>query len=139
MEKLAEKVLSLYESKIPKKYWDNYDAMEMIHDEIKTMAWEISQSEKGTRGTSHVLNKEDGQGYTSAINVSRKSTFPPYLQRIFGGSGTAKKFLDAVKRGKGPIWDRIALEAIDRLENGYKNVHGFDTPSKEFIDIVNNP
>jgi hypothetical protein len=137
--KLAETLLSLHENSIPKRYTDNENAMQMIRDEIQSMLWEIKQSEKGQRQIIQVPNKEDGQGYLKTFNVSTKSTFPEYLQNIFNGAGTAKKFIEAVKRGKGPVWNRIALEAIYRLENGYKNYHGYDMPNKDFIDIVKNP
>lgn len=136
---IARRLIERIQTSIPTRYSSNPDAMKMIQAEIKNMEWEIKQSEKGVRGGVNVLNKEDGKGYTSYVNTSRKSTFPDYLQDIFGGSGTAKKFFDAVKRGRGPVWDRIALEAINRLENGYKNHHGWDYPDKDFIDIVKNP
>jgi hypothetical protein len=136
---LALQLIERIQTSIPSRYSSNQDAMKMIYDEIKNMEWEIRQSEKGTRSGSMVLNQEDGKGYLSYINTSTKSTFPKYLQDIFGGSGTAQKFIDAVKRGRGAIWDRIALEAISRLENGYKNQHGYDTPNKDFIDTVKNP
>lgn len=136
---LARKLIEKIQTSIPSRYSSNPDAMQMIRDEIKNMEWEITQSEKGTRSGHSALNKEDGKGYLTYINTSTKSTFPSYLQDIFGGSGTAKKFLDAVKKGQGAIWDRIALEAIDRLENGYKNHHGYDYPNQDFIDVVKNP
>ena len=131
--KLAERVMKSVNSKssIPSKYLDNDIAMSMIKDEIKQMEWEIEQSEKGKRG-------QAGYGI-DAIRTDSKSTFPDYLQRIFSGSGTSKRFLSTAKSGKGKYWEAIALEAIDRLENGYKNFHGFDGPNKEFIDVVNNP
>lgn len=124
---------------LPDKYADNDVAMAMIKDEIANMAWEIEKSEKGQRSIAVVKNKRDGEGMFNYINTSTKSTFPTYLQRIFNNKGTAKKFLQAVSRGKGKVWDRIALEAIKRLEQGYKNQHGFDEPDKAFIDVVKNP
>jgi hypothetical protein len=95
------------------------------------MAQEIKMSEKGTRG-------QVGYGQ-DAIKFSTKSTFPEYLQKIFNNQGTLQKFMSAAKRGKGIVWDRIALEAIDRLENGYSNQHNRSEPDKEFIDVVQNP
>lgn len=136
---LARKLIEKIQTSIPSRYSSNPDAMDMIRDEIKNMEWEITQSEKGTRSGYLALNKEDGKGYLDYINTSTKSTFPSYLQAIFGGSGTAKKFLDAAKKGQGVVWDRIALEAIDRLERGYKNHHGYDYPNRDFIDVVKNP
>lgn len=107
----------------------------MIKDEIENMKYEIEQSTKGQRSSLHLINPDDHQGYLKHIDTSSKSTFPDYLQGIFNGQGTTQKFLDAVKRGKGPVWDRIALVAIDRLENGYKNQHGYDEPSRDFKAI----
>jgi hypothetical protein len=131
--KIAKKLNSILESKslIPDKYLSNANAMKMIKDEIQTMVKEVQASEKGTRG-------QAGYGI-DAIRVDNKSTFPDYLQRIFNGSGTAKKFIQAAKSGKSKYWQLIALEAIDRLENGYKNFHGYDEPNRDFIDLVNNP
>jgi hypothetical protein len=136
---LALKLIEKIQTSIPSRYSSNPNAMQMIRDEIKNMEWEISQSEKGTRSGRYDVNTENGKGYLSYTNTSTKSTFPSYLQGIFGGSGTAKKFFDAVKKGQGAIWDKIALEAIDRLENGYKNHHGYDHPNQDFIDIIKNP
>ena len=131
--------IELNESIIPDRYLNNDVAMNMIKDEIKTMIWEINQSEKGTRSGVQVVNPENGQGYLKNIDTSTKSTFPPYLQEIFNNSGTAKKFIASAKSGKGKVWERIAVEAIRRLENGYQNHHGYDMPNQDFIDIVKNP
>lgn len=136
---IAKRLIEKIQTAIPSRYSSNPDAMKMIKEEIKNMEWEIKQSEKGTRSGHQALNQEDGKGYFKNVVTSTKSTFPPYLQDIFGGSGTAQKFLDAVKKGYGVVWDRIALEAINRLENGYKNHHGYDRPNQEFIDLVKNP
>jgi hypothetical protein len=133
MIKLSARVLSLLEFKstLPNKYLENDVAMDMIRKEIDNMAQEIIKSEKGTRG-------QVGYGHDS-VKYATKSTFPDYLQKVFNNQGTTKKFMTAVKRGKGITWDRIALEAIDRLENGYSNQHNRNTPDKEFIDVVQNP
>jgi hypothetical protein len=136
---IIEKIQSMIGDTIPKKYSENDVAMSMIKDEIAAMAWEIEQSERGQRKAATVINPRDNDGYLKTYNVSNKSTFPDYLQDIFKGQGTRQKFLDAVRRGKGKVFDRIALVAIYRLENGYKNMHGYDTPNKEFIDVVKNP
>ena len=112
--------------------------MAMIKDEIEAMKYEIEHSERGVR-SGFMDTSVKGQGMGVWRNTSTKSTFPDYLQRIFNGKGTAKKFLQAAKRGKGKVWDRIALEAIQRLEHGYQNQHGYDTPNKDFIDVVKNP
>lgn len=34
---------------------------------------------------------------------------------------------------KGIRFDRVKKEAISRLENGYKNDHGYDGPDKKFL------
>jgi hypothetical protein len=136
-EKLAESVLRLYgvleSNTLPKQYADNKEAMDMIRAEIENMAYEIKQSEKGQRSGFRDMSKMVGD---DEVNTSSKSTFPTYLQHIFNGSGTAQKFLSAAKLGKGIVWARIALEAIDRLEGGYKNSHGYDGPSREFIELT---
>ena len=138
--KLAEKVIHILNEKssLPDKYADNDVAMAMIKDEIDQMRYEIEQSEKGQRSGFYDTNVK-GQGMGKWVNTSTKSTFPDYLQHIFNNAGTKKKFLGAVKRGKGKVWDRIALVAIQRLEHGYKNIHGYDEPNQDFIDVVANP
>lgn len=133
--KLSQRLWLLLEklnkTSLPDKYANNDVAMSIIKAEINNMLYEIKSSQKGSRG-------QIGFG-KDAIRIDQKSTFPKYLQDIFNGQGTTKKFEDVVKRGFGKVWDRIALIAIDRLENGYRNEHGYDTPDKDFIDVVNNP
>lgn len=129
---LCEEInIAINEGKIPDKYLNNDNAMAMIKDEIKQMEFEIEQSTKGTRG-------QIGYGIDT-VRTDTKSTFPLYLQDIFNGSGTKKKFLKSAKSGKGAVWNRIALVAIARLENGYQNHHGYDEPNDDFIKEVNNP
>jgi hypothetical protein len=130
--KLTERLNHILEkSGVPSKYAENDNAMQMIKQEVDQMAYEVKQSEKGVRG-----QFDHGK---DAIRIDTKSTFPEYLQDIYNNSGTTKKFLDTAKRGKGKVWDRVALIAIHRLENGYKNAHGYDEPSKDFKDIVDKP
>ena len=134
--KLAHKIDILLErakasTTLPDKYASNDVAMAMIQDEIKNMAYEIDKSEKGTRN-------QVGYG-KDKLHFINKSTFPEYLQPLFNNAGTKKKFLSAANRGKGKVWDRIALIAIDRLENGYKNKQGYDDANQDFIDVVKNP
>jgi hypothetical protein len=135
--KLAESVLIAYGIKesnaLDKKYADNKEAMDMIRAEMDNMAQEIKDSNKGQRSGFKDPTKMAGE---DEVNTSSKSTFPEYLQDIFNGSGTAQKFHSAVKMGKGIVWSRIALAAIDRLENGYKNQHGYDEPSQEFMELI---
>jgi hypothetical protein len=137
--KLAEAVLKLYNEReqrsLPQAYVSNKEAMDMIHAEIDNMVYEIRQSEKGQRSGHKDWSKMAGE---DEVNTSSKSTFPSYLQDIFNGSGTVQKFLSAAKMGKGVVWNRVALAAIDRLENGYENKHGYDRPSKEFLDLIKN-
>ena len=137
---LAESIVErLKNTSIPDRYSKNEVAMAMIKEEIKNMISEIEQSEKGSRAVVSVADQERGRGNTKTFKVAQKSTFPEYLQHIFSGSGTKQKFLRAAKRGKGKVWERIALEAISRLENGYKNQHGYDYPRRDFIEVVKNP
>ena len=117
-------------------YYSNPILKDMIDDEISNMQWELEKSEKGKRSGVTVVNPESGKGYLKYIDTSSKSTFPKYLQAIFNNQGTIKKFNSAVKRGKGKVFDRIVNVAIDRLEHGYRNAHGYDEPNKAFNDIV---
>lgn len=132
---ICSNLIERYED-LSKDYYSNPILKDMIDDEISVMQWELSQSEKGQRSGVTIINPENGKGYSKYINTSSKSTFPSYLQTLFNNHGTTKKFNNAVKRGKGKVFDRIVNVAIDRLENGYQNAHGYDNPNKEFNDIV---
>ena len=111
---------------IPTKY-QTPEILKLIQDEIDNMCWEMEQSASGQRSYSDEFE----------ANTSTKSTYPAYLQDIFYGKGTKSKFLTAAKSvRRGAVWERIALVAIDRLENGYSNEHGYDEPCKEFIDLT---
>jgi len=133
---LCDEINKLLESKslIPKVYTDSDILMDIIKQEIETMKYEIESSIRGRRGS--VPDPDDSLRRITSVT---KSTFPPYLQKIFNNQGTRKKFLSAVERGKGKVWERIALEAIERLEHGYKNSHGYNEPDEEFLDELENP
>lgn len=117
-------------------HYDNPIVKEFIDDEIGNMQWELQQSERGQRSGVTIVNPESGQGYSKYINTYTKSTFPKYLQAIFGGKGTIKRFESAVKSGKGKYYEKIRQEAVDRLLHGYKNEHGYDYPNKKFIELI---
>jgi hypothetical protein len=124
---------------IPKDILKSDIIMDFVIKEIDAMKWEIDQSEAGKRGAATITNKEDNVGVFRSVNIANKSTFPKYFKDIMKDNGTKKKFFAAVKRGKGPIWTRIALEAIERLKHGYKNTHGHDEPNKDFLAELDSP
>ena len=129
----------LPKSDLEKKYVTDHQAMTMIVAEIGNMAWEINASEAGKRQGRQMLNKETGAGYLKYVNLSTTSTFPKYLQQIYNDRGTKDKFMASVRKGSGKYFNAIAKEAVSRLENGYQNLHGYDEPNADFLELVDNP
>jgi ribosomal protein L17 len=106
-------------------------ADELIAQEIETMISEIQQSEAGKR--SGVL---DDKGVN--VNTSTKSTFPGYYSSI--KAKNKADFEKAAKSKKGAKYSRIRQEAINRLRDGYENIHsGPNMPSNEFRALLNEP
>ena len=124
---------------LDKKYFQDHFAMQMIIDEIGNMAWEINASEAGKRQGRQMVNKANGDGYLKFVNLSTKSTFPAYLQRIYGNKGSKDKFFASLRKTSGKYFDEIAREAVVRLEHGYQNMHGHDAPNIDFMNLVANP
>ena len=127
----SKKVLDKFDKRIA----DNELALKTIADYVSDMAWEISVSEKGTRGHATIWNDNAAN---LEINTSTKSTFPDYLQQIYNNQGTAKKFYGSIRKGKGKYWDEIVAEALSRIYNGYQNAHGYDSPLETFPKILDN-
>lgn len=127
-----DKMRKQAQEKLPSKYTESPTVVDMILDQIQVMVGEIERSEAGQR-----INIEDPKDFKKRIITKNKSTFPNYLQDIFRGSGTAKKFIAAANSTRSQFWLPIASEAIRRLEKGYQNHHGYDLPNQDFIDIVN--
>jgi len=100
-------------------------AKALIRKELKAMEWEVKHSEKGS---SFLVADEHDRIYTRAHT---KSTFPKYVQD--SGAGSTKEFLKVLSQKKGVRFDRIQKEAINRLENGYMNDHGYDEPNRNFL------
>jgi hypothetical protein len=114
--------------------------MEYILNEMSSMVWEIKNSQRSIKSYKQMLNPNDGEGYLIGVNLNQRSTFPTYFRRMFSanGHGTSKRFIHAVKKGRGAIWERIATEALNRLENGYKNAHGYNLPCDKFAELLKN-
>jgi hypothetical protein len=100
-------------------------AKRIISKELNNMAWEIKRSEAG----SSTLVKDEHDRVTH--RAFTKSSFPKYMSEA--GINSTKDFLKVLSQKKGIRHDRLKNEAIKRLEQGYKNEHGFDVPSKEFL------
>lgn len=105
--------------------YSNPRALGMINKELKAMAWEVKRSEKG----SSVLVSDEHDRITH--RAFTKSTFPDYVQK--SGAGSTKEFLKILSMKKGVRFDRLKTTAVDRLEKGYMNDHGFDEPNKNFL------
>lgn len=98
-------------------------AQQRIIDELNNMKHEIVSSEKGSRSI---------HGYGKDQNVTvTKSTFPEYMKE--SGINSTKDFLKVLTQKKGVRFDRLKKKAIERLENGYKNKHGYDEPDIDFL------
>ena len=135
VSKITSRIKAILESwdKIPDVYLATPDIFDTVMAEIENMQYELRHSERGRRSGFLDTNRK---GPNQWVNTSQASTFPPYLQEIFNGNGTVKKFNDAVKRRRGTYFTKIYMEAVHRLENGYQNSQGYDTPDREFIKMV---
>lgn len=111
------------------------DAIEMaqqfIDEELSVMAAEIEASRPKER-----IFTESDVGGAPEVGVN-PSTFPEYFREL----GTNKKsFLAAIKRGKGPVYERIKAMAVKRLKEGYTNDHsGNNVPNNDFRSLLNLP
>lgn len=105
--------------------YSNKKAQAIITKEMKSMAWEVKRSEAGR--STLVMGERTGEAH----RAYSKSTFPEYVQKA-GINGT-KDFLKVLSQGKGLRYGRIKSEAIQRLEKGFMNEHGYDEPNKKFL------
>ncbi len=115
-----------YVKRIGRADYSTAKAQTMIKGMLEQMRYEISQSEK----SSSVLIPSENSYQFSHRSVT-KSTFPEFLRETKIGS--RKAFMRVLASGKGKRFQRLKEEAIDRLERGYRNSHGYDEPSKEFM------
>lgn len=99
-------------------------ALKRINQEINNMKWEISKSEKSS---SSLINDEHGRVSHRAYS---ESTFPDYMRKA--GINSKNDFDSVIKSGKGIRFNRVKSEAINRINNGYQNKHGFDMPDLKF-------
>jgi hypothetical protein len=98
-------------------------AKNRIDSMIDQMKYEIDQSEKSS--STLVFNK-DG----SAHRAYTKSTFPEFLRQT--KINTRKDFMKVLASKKGVRYNRLKDEAVQRLNRGFQNDHGFDSPDMEF-------
>lgn len=107
---------------------------EIIDTELQNMIQEIEEARPGQRSGFDMVNPQDGQGYLQRIDTSSKSTFPDWYGRL--GVKNKEDFISAIKKGKGPKFERIKAIAEDRLVNGYEsNALGQNLPDNEFISL----
>lgn len=100
-------------------------AKALIRSQLKGMAYEVKSS---TAGSSALIHDQYGRVSHRAFTPS---TFPDYVQK--SGAGSTKEFLKILSSKKGLRYDRLKTTAIDRLENGYQNQHGYDIPNTKFL------
>jgi hypothetical protein len=93
-------------------------AQKRINQELGNMKWEIEKSEKSS--LSIVDNRR----------IQTKSTFPDYMSKA--GISSRKDFMAIINAKKGVRFERLKTTAIERLNHGYSNEHGYDTPNMEF-------
>lgn len=105
-----------FESKFAKKE---------IGSMLNQMKFEIESSEK----SSSVLIKKENS-YEVSHRSFTASTFPKFMREA--GINSKKDFSKVLASKKGKRFNRLKVEAIDRLNNGFQNQHGFDDPSTEF-------
>jgi hypothetical protein len=97
-------------------------AKKAIKSELANMKYEIEQSQAGSRS---IL----GYGKDQKVIVN-KSTFPEYMREA--GISSKKDFIKVLSQKKGIRKERLEKLAIHRLNQGYKNKHGYDEPDMEF-------
>lgn len=105
--------------------YENSFAKKRINDELQNMKYEITLSEKSR---SSLIKKENSHDFSHRSYT--ESTFPSYMKE--SGIGSSKDFMNVLSRSKGLRYERLKSVAIDRLNNGYSNKHGFDKPDMEF-------
>ena len=100
-------------------------AKEKINQELSSMKSEILQSEK----SSSILIRKENSNDVSHRSFT-ESTFPEYMRK--SGIGSSKDFLSVLNKAKGLRFERLKKVAIDRLNNGYQNKHGYDLTDIDF-------
>jgi hypothetical protein len=97
-------------------------AKKAIDSTLQDMKREIADSTAGSRS-------QVGYG-KDAINISQKSDFPTYMRQA--GISSKKDFMKVLSQKKGARKERLEKIAIQRLNEGYKNKHGYDEPDMKF-------
>lgn len=100
-------------------------AKKAISQEISSMVHEVKSSQK----SSSYLSRDQYGTVTNRHYTA--STFPKYFSSV--GANSSSDFEKIANSKKGVRYDRIKTEAIDRLENGFKNSHGYNDPDAKFL------
>jgi predicted metal-dependent hydrolase len=97
-------------------------AQKMIAGELDNMRSEIEASQAGQRTIT-------GVGTEMKVTAT-KSTFPSYMRKA--GISSKKDFMKVLSQKRGKRKERLKKIAINRLNEGYKNKHGYDMPDMKF-------
>jgi hypothetical protein len=104
--------------------YTNPKASKIIKSELGSMRQEILASQK----SSSTLIMDDNDRVTH--RTYSPSTFPSWMRN--SGISSTKDFLAVINQNKGIRHDRLKGIAIDRLNSGYSNQHGYDLPDTDF-------
>ena len=99
-------------------------AQKRILQELNNMRWEVMQSEKGR--SSLIRDSHDRVSHRSYS----ESSFPDYVRK--SGIKSKNDFESVIKKSKGVRFDRLKSHAIERINHGYSNKHGYDQPDLKF-------
>lgn len=105
--------------------YSNVKSLKHINDELSNMKWEIEES--ATSG-GNLIFKDNS--YEVSHRTKKISTFPQYMRDA--GISSKKDFMKVSKMKKGIRLERLRKVAIDRLNHGYENAHGYDSPDMKF-------
>jgi hypothetical protein len=111
--------------------YTNPKARKIIKSELGSMRYEVLNSEK----SSSVLVRDEQTYAGFSHRAYSQSTFPEWMRK--SGIGSTKDFIQVLNQNKGVRYDRLKNVAIDRLNNGYKNNHGYALPDVGFKTASN--
>ena len=104
-------------------------AEQAIDTEVEQMIYEISQSEKGNK-----IFTEAETGGAPIVDM-QQSTFPKWYREV--QAKNKQSFGKTALSKKGAVYKRIRTVAIERLKNGYENIHsGQVEPDQTFKALL---
>ncbi len=102
------------------------ELVDAVDGQISTMEQAIRSSEAGKRSILYTPNAPGGQV------IAQGSSFPTWFSE--NGFRTKEEFLGAVRRKKGPMYEKIKKMAEDRVLGGFDDgIHGRGEPDQRIL------